>query len=316
MPKCIPSETARPNLYGQGKRPPMTRGIIFNIQRYSIQDGPGIRTTVFLKGCPLRCWWCHNPEGQKKQAELALTPERCIGCGSCVEFCQNAPFSADGDGPCRRCGDCADVCPTGARERIGREMTPAQVLEEVLKDRPFYDESGGGVTFSGGEPLMQPDFLLECLEACGRYGIHRAVDTSGYATPDLIRLVAARTELFLYDLKFVDEDRHRRHTGVSSRLILNNLLLLDELDVEVWVRIPVIPGINDGDDILQMADFLASLRRIRRVHLLPYHRTGADKYRRLGRSYRLGRLMPPSKERMEKLAEPFRRRGLDIRLGG
>ncbi len=296
-------------------------GVVFNIMRYSVRDGPGIRTTVFLKGCPLRCWWCHNPESQAPGPELFYLGERCLACGDCVAACpEHALELREGRvvaaGVCRRCGTCVETCPAGAREMIGRTMTVAEVVREIEKDRVFYDESGGGVTFSGGEPLTQPEFLGALIAACRERRIHIAVDTSGAAPPEVLLRIAAQADLLLYDLKLLDAARHQQYVGCSPELILGNLAALVASGRKVEVRVPVVPGVNDSSaDIRQMAAVLRHLG-LGRVHLLAYHHTGADKYRRMGVPYRMEGVAPPSAERMAELAAQFEARGVAVRIGG
>ena len=267
----------------------MESGLVFNIQRYSIHDGPGIRTTVFLKGCPLRCSWCHNPEGISPESAVVVLENRCLQCGQCRTVCPQAKAAGNGSlsgepARCIRCGACVEVCPTGARQLVGRRMSVREVLTEVLKDRIFYEESDGGATFSGGEPLMQPRFLKEVLEACRAEGIHTAVDTSGYAPKEDLLSVAPLTDLFLYDLKAVDDERHRQGTGVSNALILDNLLALGGIHQNIWIRAPLVPGFNDGPDQVEaVARFAASVPGMRQVNLLPYHAMAAHKWMSLGR---------------------------------
>lgn len=306
----------------------MNTGFVFNIQRFSIHDGPGIRTTVFMKGCPLHCWWCHNPEGRDPKPAVSMLPERCIECGACVGICPNGiavPLALNASGRtnghrCTVCGSCAEVCPSGARTIVGRSYTVADIMKEIDKDRIFYDESAGGVTFSGGEPLSpkpNADFLLACLEACRDRGYHRVVDTSGFAPRETILAVARLTDLFLYDLKLLDERRHRQYVGVSSHPILENLKALSRMGSNVWIRIPLIPGINDDEENLdQTGFFIASLDRPYPVHVLPYHKVGGDKYRRLGEDYALSHLEPPEREHTEAAAERLRSFGLKVKIGG
>jgi pyruvate formate lyase activating enzyme len=207
----------------------LTTGIVFDIKKFSIHDGPGIRTTIFFKGCPLRCWWCHNPEGLTPEPELMIRANRCIRCDACLDVCPHGAISRDGDkvftdvAKCLRCGTCVAACYAEARQIVGQEMAAAQVMAEIERDVPFYDESGGGATFSGGEPLLQPDFLCELLSACRARGIHTAVDTCGFAPWEVLDSVRKYVDLFLYDLKLMDEARHRAFTGVSNALILSNL---------------------------------------------------------------------------------------------
>lgn len=301
----------------------LSEGIIFDIQRYCIHDGPGIRTTVFLKGCPLDCWWCHNPESKRPDREMVFWPGECIGCGRCTGVCAAvedvisgrvlAPADLSG---CDVCGDCADVCPTGALELVGREVTVEQVMEQVRRDIIFYDESGGGVTFSGGEPLMQPAFLLDLLAKCRSEGIHTAVDTSGHAAWKDLEPIAAGTDLFLYDLKVLDPEKHRELTGTGSELTLANLERLAGVHHGIRTRFPLVPGYTDDDDNLRdMARWLTR-RGLRTVDVLPYHRTGMGKYERLGMEYRLGDLSPPPKERVERVRDVLRELGLSAEIGG
>jgi pyruvate formate lyase activating enzyme len=296
----------------------MESGRVFHVQRFSIQDGPGIRTTVFLKGCALACAWCHNPEGRSPDKEIVRIEERCIVCGACRDAC---PTGAAADTPtgarCVRCGECVTACPTGARQALGRDVTVAGLVEEVARDRVFFEESGGGVTFSGGEPLAQPRFLIQALEALRAEGIATAVDTCGWATRDDLLRAAAATDLVLFDLKLIDDARHLELTGVPSSPILENFRALGSAHGNVWVRVPVVPGVNDDAGNLEAAARIAaSAPGVRRVHLLPYHGTGARKYGRAGIPYALPDVEPPGPDLMERAAGPFRRLGLDTRIGG
>lgn len=290
----------------------MVSGLIFNIQRYCVHDGPGIRTTLFFKGCPLDCWWCHNPESKSPEIEIAVRQGRCIGCRQCRQACPH-----DLAGPCERCGACTAACPTGGRERVGQSMTVAEALAEIGKDRIFHEQSGGGATFSGGEPLLQFDFLCALLQACRDRGIHTALDTCGQAPRDHLLRAAAMTDLVLYDLKLVDEQKHIRYTGVSNARILENLQLLAPRHANLWLRIPIIPGLNDDEsDLNALARVSAGLPKLRRISLLPYHSTGSGKLAHVGQLDRLGTVPSPSAERMNQIADGFRALGLDVYVGG
>lgn len=267
-------------------------GTIYNIQRFSLHDGPGIRTTVFLKGCPLRCAWCHNPESQGAKPQLSFFAQRCLGCGACGVVCA---VHALGDGhrvdyaACRACGMCVDRCASGALEILGREAATPEILQEVLKDEVFYRTSGGGVTLSGGEPLMQADFAAAVLRAAREAGIHTAVETCGHAPWPAVEKLLPWTNLFLYDVKQMDSDLHRQYTGVDNRLILANLEKLCRLGANVVVRTPVIPGYNDGaENFLALAAFLHALSHPVPVEILPYNDLAGSKYPRLGMTYAPG----------------------------
>lgn len=301
----------------------MQNGLVFNIQKYSVHDGPGIRTTVFLKGCPLHCPWCHNPEGRSSRREIVVLENRCIGCGECRLACRYGTV-IPGDGPlparsevCELCGACVEACPTQGRQIIGQEMSVSQVLETVLQDRIFYEDSSGGVTFSGGEPLSQSEFLRGLLTACRGRGVHTAVDTCGLARPEDVLAVAALTDLFLYDLKFMDDAKHRRYTGVSNALVLENLQALGRAHARIWLRVPIIPGINDDPAGLEAAArFAATVPGVRQVNLLPFHRTGLPKSRRLGQDDGLAEVQPPSTEAMLRAVDIFTKAGLAVKMGG
>jgi pyruvate formate lyase activating enzyme len=298
-------------------------GMVFNIMRFSIQDGPGIRTTVFLKGCPLECAWCHNPEALSSGPELMLRRDRCIACGDCMDACPHHAIT-EKEGKyetrpelCTRCGTCAEACVADARELIGREMTVEQVMREIERDAPFYRESGGGVTFSGGEPLLQHRFLLSLLRASAGRGFHTVVDTAGYASPDVLFRVAEFTDLFLYDLKSVNEEIHRRFTGMSGALIRGNLERLASWGKRVVIRMPIVPGVNDSPANLEAAGrFIASLGNVVRIQLLPYHMTGVDKYARLGMPYSLPGVQIPSGGYLSSIAEDLLRFHPVVSIGG
>ena len=256
---------------------PNLTATIFDIQKASYVDGPGIRTTVFFKGCNLRCLWCHNPESQKAEPQMLFYRDRCVACGKCGAVCPQKGAT------CTLCGRCTLLCPQDAREVCGKRYTVDEVLAEVVKDKPFYESSGGGVTFSGGECMLQIDFLTEILKRCQATGIHTAVDTAGHVPWERFAQILPYTNLFLYDVKCVSEERHIRGTGVSNSRILENLRRLSaEYNGEIHIRIPVIPGFNDDQaEMEQIAAFLQEIRHSK-VELLPYHRMGSHKYAALG----------------------------------
>ena len=301
----------------------MEKGIIFDVKQYALHDGPGIRTTVFLKGCPLCCLWCHNPEGIGTSPQILYRKKRCIACGECLAACPEDALSLTADGVitdrvlCNSTGECARICPAEARELAGKTVLPEEIMALVIKDLPFYSQSGGGVTFSGGEPLMQPDFLYECLKRCGREGIHRAVDTSGYAALEVVKQIARQTDLFLYDLKFMDSEKHKYFTGVSNQSILANLKYLARSGARVVIRFPLIPGINDNDENIDlMGMFLRILPEIETIHILPYHSHQEKKYMHLDTLYLAKETPQPTRDdllRAKKRLEGF---GLNVDIGG
>ncbi len=298
-------------------------GRVFNIQRCSVHDGPGIRTTVFLKGCPLSCSWCHNPEGIDEAPVLMISADRCLTCGACSEVC---PVEKGGAVPagqfwdrtaCTGCGSCVDACPADARELAGRDWSVDELVDELERDRVFFDTSGGGVTFSGGEPLAQAGFLHDCLRECRRRGLHTTVDTCGLAPREILLDVARRADLLLYDLKHMDPVRHRSETGADNRLILDNLHALSENDVEVWIRLPVIPGFNDdAENIETTGAFLEGLPCRHRVFVLPYHGIASGKRSRLQENVDEPRLKPPKVEALGSIAEALAKHDLEVTVGG
>lgn len=300
----------------------MTTGIIFDIRKYSIHDGPGIRTTIFFKGCPLNCWWCHNPESQASSVEIMYRENRCIRCRACLEICTRGALSWDtaliilDKEKCDLCGDCADACYTEARQMVGQQMTISQAMAEIERDIAFYDQSGGGVTLSGGEPLLQQDFLHALLQACKEKEIHTALDTCGFAPWEILDRVRGNVDLFLYDLKLMEDAKHRQFTGVSNKLILKNLQVLSSHGHHIILRLPVIPGINDDDDnVRHIAAFAAALPHLDGIDILPYHRIGLDKYSRLNMDYKLPEISSPSSDKIAAIAQTLREFGLPVKTG-
>ena len=278
----------------------------------SIHDGPGIRTTVFFKGCPLNCLWCSNPESQKVEKEVACFQSRCVTCGYCAKVCPKGlieaqpPFEITNREECDLCEICVKECCTNAKKVVGEDYTVDELLKEILKDKSFYDSSGGGVTFSGGEPLVQSAFLKEILTACRENGVHTAIETTGMTDTEMLLETAELLDLVFYDVKHMDDETHREITGASNKKILSNLAALAEIHDNIVVRIPVIPGINDSTENLQKtAEYAASLG-IPTIELLPYHNLGEVKYGQLGREYALTDTEKPTETRMRNLADAMR----------
>jgi pyruvate formate lyase activating enzyme len=292
-----------------GPAGPVT-GVTFNVQRFSTEDGPGIRTTVFMKGCPLRCRWCHNPEGLSPQPQLVWYDVRCIGARRCLAACPASALDLTPQGMridrerCTPCDLCAGACPSGALEIIGRRWTPDELLSQVVKDAAFYETSGGGVTVSGGEPAMQPDFVEALLQLCHVSGIATALDTCGYADWSVYERLLPHLDLVLYDLKILDRERHRQATGVYPDRILANAAAIAERGMPMWVRTPVVPGYTDDEEnIGALAAFIRTrLPTVQRWDLLAYTNLGVAKYRRLGLPYPLEETQLPTRQHMERLA--------------
>lgn len=301
----------------------MSSGLVFDIRKFSVHDGPGVRTAVFLKGCPLRCRWCHNPEGISFSPEILRRPERCLACGACA--CARAcPLALDprteaGGARCASCpvfGACAEACPAEALQRVGRRLSVEEVMAALREDLPFYEDSGGGATFTGGEPLAQPDFILGLLRACRAEGIHSALDTSGWAGRGLVVEAGKLADLVLFDLKLLDGERHGAATGVPSAPILANLSALYSAGANIVLRLPLIPGINDTlCDLEAMARYAASVGRGIKAHILPYHDAAKGKYRLRGEPFAMGDTAPPSPEAVRGAAAIFEAAGLSVTIG-
>lgn len=296
----------------------MTKGLIFNIQRFSLHDGPGIRTTVFFKGCPLQCQWCQNPEGISSIPVLFCYRDRCLACQACREQCPAEAISIEPSGPvidrnrCTLCLKCTSVCPVEAIQAAGTEITVPELTGEILKDRLVFEESGGGVTFSGGEPLMQPEFLSAMLKALKKENIHIAVETSGYASWPLLKRISEWTDLFLYDLKIIDPELSTKYTGASSVLSKNNLKQLIKYGSNVQIRMPLIPSVNDSSEsLIRTAEFLKQCG-VTELEFIPYHDFGRAKYDHLNLEYLSANILVSSSEQLFDIYTAMEQNGIKI----
>jgi pyruvate formate lyase activating enzyme len=302
------------------------KGVVYDIQKYTLNDGPGIRTMVFLKGCPLRCLWCSNPESQVQEIQLSHSAALCKRCYACLSICRFNALSKDeyfaikiDDSKCTRCLDCLAVCPAGALQVMGKEATVSEVMAEISGDRIFYRKSHGGVTISGGEPFHQYGFLRSLLHVLHSKYIHTAIETTGSVEWEKIEQLLPDLDLILYDLKTTDSNLHREYTGRDNALILENLEKLDRFSTPIWLRVPVVPGLNDDDqNIMKIGEIAANSRNVRKICLLPYHKLGIHKYLRLGMSYQLSGVEPPSPETLSRLESLLKTQApaLEIQISG
>ena len=298
------------------------RGIVFNIERHALHDGPGIRTLVFMKGCPLNCYWCSNPEGLSESSQLMFTKEKCIQCGQCAEACPNRAISRQPDEfpvtdrtKCEVCGECVKTCPANARHIVGKEMSAEEVLKEVEKDKVFYHHSNGGVTVSGGEPMRQHAFVAAIFKLCKSRGISTAIETSGFAPWEHFETVLPHTDLMLFDVKHMDTQKHKASVGVNNELILENLNRIDSSGTSLIIRVPTIPGFNDTKDNMQgLAALVKRLQNVKEVHLLPFHSLGRSKYGGLDACYGAADVEPPSMEAMQDLSSIFEKAVIKIAI--
>lgn len=301
-----------------------TKNLIFDIKKFAINDGPGIRITFFFKGCPLSCVWCHNPESISPKVQKLYTKSKCIGAQKCIEVCPNDALILTKEGiitnfaKCKLCGLCAEACPTKAIEMSGYIKDFDEIISLVENERPFFEESGGGVTFSGGEPLMHIEVLLPLLVELGKRGIHRVIDTSGFASRKTMEEVQPHTDLFLFDLKHTDSEKHKQFTGQNNEKILSNLKWLSKNGSEIIIRVPLIKGFNsDEESISQMAQFISSLDgKPKVVNLLAYHDIAKMKYEKLGGKYEVENLSTPTSKEIADSISVFKKYGLQSSIGG
>ncbi len=300
-----------------GAAPAALQGLLTNVQRFSIHDGPGIRTSVFFKGCPLRCFWCHNPETWRKRPEVQLFPDRCIQCGACLERCERGGHTIEAGQRvyhrevCVACGRCVETCYAEALVLVGRWWSVDELLAELLRDRPFYEQSGGGITLTGGEPLLQQAFSLEVLRRARAAGLHTAIETCAFAPWEDLAALLPWLDLVMMDIKTMDDAQHRAVTGVSNRLILDNARRLAATGIPLIVRTPVVPTVNDTPEAIgAIAAFIRDFPSLLLYELMPFHRLAESKYRSLGLTYQAAGLSTPPREQMEALAAHARAQGV------
>jgi len=297
-------------------------GVIFDIKRFAVHDGPGIRTTVFLKGCPLSCWWCHNPEGIYDKKEIIFYDYKCMSCGKCIDVCsQNAIKKIKNNNVrnyniCISCGQCVEICPTASQQFIGQRITVEDIIKNIEKDVIYFESSSGGVTFSGGEPIMQPVFLKETLKFCKKMHIHTALDTSGYANREIFNSISKDIDLFLYDLKIINDRQHKKYTGVSNKLIIKNLETLVKKRRNVVLRFSLIPKITTTEEnIKNVLNFISTLKGIDRIDVIPFHNV-KEKYIRIGKKYKMNNTKSPNVDEINNIKEKFEQRGFNVKIGG
>ena len=303
------------------------KGLIFHTIHGSFVDGHGVRTTIFLKGCPLRCVWCCNPEGQQAYPEIKFTSSKCSGCGRCIDICPTQALRYDSEGQnkkilldrqlCNNCGKCVDVCYEGALDIFGKYYTLDEIHNEAKRDEQYYRSSGGGVTIGGGEPTFQPGFTYALMKKLQENGIHVAIDTCGYTKSEEGLRILKEADLLLFDIKGINAEEHLKNTGVNNETIISNLKMLDSMGKEIIIRLPLIPGYNDSqDDLKAIAELLSSLKSVIRVDLLAYHEFGRIKHEQLGREYKLQGIKTISDERLQQIKEYFESYRLNVQLGG
>ncbi|WP_034658715.1 glycyl-radical enzyme activating protein [Robertmurraya massiliosenegalensis] len=298
------------------------KGIVFDIQRFSVHDGPGIRSIVFLKGCPLRCRWCSNPESQSKEPQIMFVKRNCIGCGRCTELCptgalQIVPTFKIDESKCTKCGICVEACYSEALNFAGNPRSVQDVINELKKDHIHYKRSGGGITLSGGEPLSQPYYAEELLKACKEKGWHTAIETTAFTSQAVLEQVLPWLDLVLLDIKHTDERKHLEFVGRSNEKILENAKFIGQFGVPIIIRVPVIPTFNDGiDEMETIASFASNIRGVKEMHLLPYHRLGENKYDYLNYEYEMKGIPTPTNEKMQKLKTVVEEKGLICKIGG
>jgi len=302
-----------------------TEQLIFDTKRYAINDGPGIRVTIFMKGCPLNCRWCHNPESISPKMEKMYTPEKCIGARHCIDDCDANALSMTKENGivtnvelCTLCGQCAINCPTGAIEMVAEAMDIDSIIKIIKEESEVIEQSTGGVTFSGGEPLMHSDFLIAALQACQKQGIHCTVDTSGFTSESILLAVARHTDHWLFDIKTMDPDVHKKWTGVDNKRILDNLTKLAKTGASINIRVPLVEGVNgDDENILATAEFVAALAgEKKQVNILPFHKIAENKYLKLGREINLDGMSEPDDEKQDAVLKIFQSFGLETEIGG
>lgn len=297
-------------------------GLIFDIKRFAVHDGPGIRTTIFLKGCPLSCWWCHNPEGLSNSQEIIYYDYKCMNCDKCINICQQNALEEKNNKIvrnhkiCTSCGNCVEICPTASQQIIGQKISAENAIKEIEKDHIFFETSNGGVTFSGGEPLMQHEFLKETLKLCKKRSIHTALDTSGFCHSDVFNTLIKFNDLFLYDLKIIDDQQHKKYTGVSNKKIIKNLDILQEKEKDIIIRFSIVKGITDTKENLRdIINLVSSFEKIKEIDLLPFHNVN-EKYQRIGKQNKLKDIKPPSSNDIKRIKKQFEQKDLNVRISG